>query len=177
MNVGNLSLETALFIVARCAIVYVLLLVLLRVAGKREVGQMTPFDLVVLLLISNAVQNAMTGPDDTLAGGIVAATTLIGISLLFSRVSLRSERLRRIIDGTPTVLVCHGEVFHQNLRKEGMTYSELLAALREHECQSLEHVELAMLEIDGEVSVIRRDESREQVHHTRKRLRHHAKKP
>lgn len=174
---GELTVQTAGFIVLRCLIVYILLLILLRIAGKREVGQMTPFDLVVLLLISNSVQNAMTGPDTSLGGGIVAAVTLIGISLFFSRVSLRSEKLRRMIDGTPTVLVCHGQVYHQNLRREGMSYSELLAALREHECENLERVELAMLEIDGEVSVIRADPDRGHIHHTRKRLRHHAKKP
>lgn len=174
---GNLTLEAALFIFLRCIIVYVALLVLLRIAGKREVGQMTPFDLVVLLLISNAVQNAMTGPDTSVGGGMVAAATLIGVSLLFSRLSLRNQRLRRFMDGTPTILVRHGQVFHQNLRKEGMTYDELLAAMREHECSTIEEVELAMLEIDGEVSVIRSEENRGKVHHTRKRLRHHAKKP
>lgn len=100
-NVGNLSLETALFIVARCAIVYVLLLVLLRVAGKREVGQMTPFDLVVLLLISNAVQNAMTGPDTSVGGGIVAAVTLIGIS---PPIPLASVSAAKSYEGSSTEL-------------------------------------------------------------------------
>ncbi|MHB8080084.1 MAG: DUF421 domain-containing protein [Candidatus Krumholzibacteriia bacterium] len=169
------SWTVLLGIMARTAIVYVLLLVGIRLAGKREIGQLTPFDLVVLLLLSNAVQNAMTGPDTSVTGGVAAALTLLLVNAGVARLGLRSGRWRRFVEGIPVVLVTHGEVHYRALAREHLAYEELLVALRQHEVSSVEEVELAMLEVDGSVTVIRRDPGRPgQVLHSRRRLvRHH----
>ena len=93
----------------RTAVIYIVILIGLRLAGKREVGQLTVLDLVVLLLISNVVQNAMLGPDTSLLGGIVAVVVLLGMSVLLTQLRLHSPRLRRLVQGSPTVLVLHGQ--------------------------------------------------------------------
>ncbi|MES1228398.1 MAG: YetF domain-containing protein [Armatimonadota bacterium] len=173
---GSITLVGALWIVARTLVVYLLLLLGVRFAGKREIGQMTPFDLVILLLLSNAVQNAMTGPDNSLAGGIVSALTLLVANFIVSRLSYRIAPVRRFIDGMPVILVAHGEVSHSNLRHEGITFDELMGALREHECERVDEVELATLEIDGDISVIRKTKG-DNLHHTRKRWVRHSRKP
>lgn len=161
-------------VAARTAIVYVMLLALIRISGKRQIGQMTPFDLVVLLLISNAVQNAMTGPDTTVSGGLVAAVSLVMLNWLVSRVRLRSSRFRRFVEGIPVVLVAHGMYEYRALQHESMTVDELMAVLREHEVENVAQVELAMLEVDGTVSVIRVDPNKPgHLLKTRKRLIHH----
>jgi len=113
-------------------VVYVTLLAGLRLGGRREVGQLTRFDLVLVLLVANAVQNAMVGPDTSLAGGLVAAGALFAINAGVARLRLRSTRFRHLVDGVPTVLVQHGDWVRQNLDREGLTDEEVLAALREH---------------------------------------------
>lgn len=162
----------------RTLIVYFVLLLGVRFSGKREIGQMTPFDLVVLLLISNSVQNSMIGEDTSLWGGIIAAITLLVANYALARISYRMPVLRRFVDGMPIVLVAHGQISHRNLRREGITFDELMGALREHECSGIEQVELATLEIDGDISVIRKGiDDQTRIHHTRKRLVRHAKRP
>ena len=173
---GQLDAAGAVNIVFRTLIVYGVLLLGVRFSGKREIGQMTPFDLVVLLLISNAVQNAMTGPDTSVLGGVVAACTLLAVNLLLARVSYRIPPLRRFIDGIPILLVAHGLPVHANLKREGISFDELMGALREHECETIDEVEMAMLEIDGDISVIRRDPTRNQISQSRKKLVRHSKK-
>jgi uncharacterized membrane protein YcaP (DUF421 family) len=126
----NLDLASALEIVVRTIAVYLAILVGLRLSGKREIGQMTVFDLVVLLLIANAVQNAMVGPDNSLVGGILAAVVLLVINALVARLRLRWPRLRRWVEGTPTLLVLHGEVIPQHMRQEGIDENSLQTALR-----------------------------------------------
>jgi uncharacterized membrane protein YcaP (DUF421 family) len=141
-------------IVLRTAGVYVVILIGLRLAGKREIGQMTVFDLVVLLLIANAVQNAMVGPDTSLAGGLLAAIVLLVINSLVARLRLRWPALRRAVEGSPTILVLRGEVIADHLRHEGLDQDTLEAALREHGVANLGDVEMAVLEIDGSISVV-----------------------
>jgi len=143
-------------IVLRSLAVYVAVLVGLRLAGKREVGQMTAFDLVVLLLLANAVQNAMLGPDMSLTGGLIAAGVLLAMNAVVAHLRLKSRRLRRMVEGTPTLLVADGKVLGANLAREGMDNEELDAALREHGVARVEDCEIAVLEIDGTVSVITR---------------------
>jgi uncharacterized membrane protein YcaP (DUF421 family) len=126
----------------------------LRLAGKREIGQMTAFDLVVLLLIANAVQNAMVGPDTSLTGGILAAAVLLVMNSLVARLRLRSARLRGLVEGTPTLLVVHGQVIQEHLRREGVDEQTLMAALREHGVEAVDGVEMAVLEVDGSISVV-----------------------
>ena len=144
----------ALNIILRTVVVYVVVLAGLRLAGKREIGQMTVFDLVVLLLIANAVQNAMVGPDTSLVGGLVAAVVLLLLNAAVARLRLRWPRLRRLVEGTPTLLVLHGEVITDHLRREGVDPETLVAALREHGVAELADVEMAVLEIDGSISVV-----------------------
>ncbi len=174
----NLQAQTLLEIALRTTVVYVFLLILIRLAGKREIGQLTPFDLVVLLLISNAVQNAMTGPDTSVTGGIVAAFTLIVINVIVAMVRQRSEWFQRFVEGVPVVLVAHGKIIYRNLKREHLTVEELMAALREHEVSDIEKVELSMLEVDGSVTVLRREgKDLTNLHHSRKRLSRHHRRP
>ncbi len=165
--------RTLLEIALRTAIIYFAVLLGLRLTGKREVGQMTTFDLVLLILIANAVQNAMTGPDNSVSGGIVAAGTLLVLNYLLSRLVFRNRRLRRLVVGTPTILVQDGQLIQKNLKSENITPDELLQALREHGVPSPQVVGLAVLEIDGSISVLRKDELpiKDQPHH-RFRFRH-----
>jgi uncharacterized membrane protein YcaP (DUF421 family) len=146
MLAWNISLRTVA--------VYLVVLVGLRLSGKREIGQMTVFDLVVLLLIANAVQNAMVGADTSLLGGIIAAIVLLLLNVIVARLDLRWPRLRRLVEGSPTLLVLHGEIITNNLRREGVDEETLKAALREHGVTDLVDVEMAVLEIDGSISVV-----------------------
>ncbi len=165
--------RTLLEIVVRTAIIYFAVLAGLRLTGKREVGQMTPFDLVLLILIANAVQNAMTGPDNSVSGGLVAAGTLLVLNFVLSRVVFRNRHLRRMVEGTPTILIKEGQLIARNLEYEHITPDEIRQALREHGVPTPEEVGLAVLEIDGSISVLRKDELpiKERPHH-RFRLRH-----
>ncbi len=141
-------------IVLRTAGVYVAILLGLRLAGKREIGQMTVFDLVVLLLLANAVQNAMVGPDTSLGGGLLAAIVLLVLNALVARLRLRWPVLRRVVEGSPTLLVLHGEVLTDHMKRERLDEETLEAALREHGVGDLSDVEMAVLEIDGSISVV-----------------------
>jgi uncharacterized membrane protein YcaP (DUF421 family) len=157
-------------IVGRSLVVYLAVLLGLRLGGRRELGQLTPFDLVVILLVANAVQNAMVGSDTSLQGGLVSAATLLGINAVVARLRLRSAGVRELVEGVPIVLVQHGELVPANLRREGITEDEVLAAVREHgEVGGLHDVESAVLEVDGTVSVVPMVAN---VHRTRRRLRH-----
>jgi uncharacterized membrane protein YcaP (DUF421 family) len=160
-------------IVARSLVVYAAVLVGLRLGGRRELGQLTPFDLVVILLVANAVQNAMVGADTSLQGGLVSAATLLAANSLVARLRLRSTRLRQLIEGVPVVLVQHGELVLANLHKEGITEEEVVAAVREHgEVGDISQVELAVLETDGSVSVVPVSAN---VQRSRRRLRQRRK--
>jgi uncharacterized membrane protein YcaP (DUF421 family) len=150
----NLNLSSAFGIILRTLAIYLVVLVGLRLAGKREIGQMTVFDLVVLLLVSNAVQNAMVGPDTSLLGGILAALVLLLANFLLARLRLNWSFFRRLVEGSPTLLVLHGQVIAEHMRREGMDTESLLAALREHGVEDVSGVEMAVLEIDGSISVV-----------------------
>jgi len=168
LNLGTPAWSVAL----RTAAVYVAILIGLRLAGKREIGQMTVFDLVVLLLLANAVQNAMVGPDTSLLGGIIAAAVLLIVNTALARLRLHSTRLRRLVEGTPTLLVLRGEVIVQHMQREGLDEETLEAALREHGVASLREVEMAVLEIDGSISVVPTGGQMKRVKKPLKFLRH-----
>ena len=171
-------MKESLEIAARTAIVYGLLLFLIRLAGKREIGQLTPFDLVVLLLVSNAVQNAMTGPNTSVSGGVVAAVTLIVVNYLVALGRQKWRPFRRFVEGIPVVLVNHGEIQYRALKREHMTVGDLMSSLREHEVAQIEKCQLVMLEIDGSISVLRQDgDDPTRLHHTRKPLKRHHRDP
>jgi uncharacterized membrane protein YcaP (DUF421 family) len=150
-------------IVLRTAAVYLFILLGLRLAGKRELGQMTVFDLVVLLLIANAVQNAMVGPDTSVSGGLLAAGLLLALNWVVAGMRLRWPRLRRVLEGSPTILVLRGKVITDHMRREGLDEDTLEAAVREHGVAELSQVEVAVLEIDGSISVVPREGKTKQV--------------
>jgi uncharacterized membrane protein YcaP (DUF421 family) len=141
-------------IVARTAIVYVALLLGLRLAGKRELGQMTPFDLVVILLVANAVQNAMVGPDTSVTGGLIAAGVLIVGNYGVAEARERLPWLRRAVEGTPTLLINNGKFVAQHLRREGIDEDDVLMAIREHGVSDVGDVRMAVLETDGSISIV-----------------------
>ena len=165
----NITFSTFWGILLRTAVIYLVILIGLRLSGKREIGQMNVFDLVVLLLISNAVQNAMVGPDTSLTGGILAAVVLLILNFLVARLSLNSPLLRRWVEGTPTLLVLHGQTIPAHMRKEGVDEESLLAALREHGIAQISEVDMAVLEIDGSISVVPADQP---ATHVRKNLKY-----
>lgn len=167
--VGMFKLGTpALELVVRATLVYVVVLVGLRVAGKREVGQFTPFDLVLVLLIANAVQNAMVGADTSLLGGVIAAVTLLVVNFIVGRFTEKSPAARRLILGQPRILIHEGVVQRSALEREGITEDELLGAIREHGLQDIPEVRLAVLEVDGSISVVPMSS---EVFHSRRRVR------
>ena len=145
-------------IVARTATIYLLVLLGVRLSGKREVGQMTPFDLTLLLLLSNAVQNAMTGPDTTLADGGIAAATLLIMNYGVAEASGMNRRFRKLVQGQPTLLVHNGSIMESHMGREHVTVDELQRALREHGIGSVKDVALAVLEVDGSISVLKYDD-------------------
>ncbi len=152
------SWHTILEIMARTSAIYLLVLLAIRLTGKREVGQMTPFDLTLLLLLSNSVQNAMTGPDTSLVGGLAAAGVLLGLNYVFAEVAGLNRRFRKTIEGNPTILVHSGKVVEPHMAKEHVSMDELLRALREHGVACIEDAALAVLEVDGAISILKYDD-------------------
>ena len=150
--------QVLLQIVLRTGVIYLLVLIGVRLSGKREVGQMTPFDLTLLLLLSNSVQNAMTGPDTSLAGGAIAASTLLVLNYLIGNLSGVNRRFRRIIQGQPSLLIHDGRVIESHMAKEHVSMDELHRALREHGINSVDQVALSVLEVDGSISCLKYDE-------------------
>ena len=147
-----------LIIALRTAVIYAVVLLGVRLSGKREVGQMTPFDLTLLLLISNAVQNAMTGPDTSLLGGVMAAATLLILNYFVADLSGVNRRFRKLIEGQPSLLIHDGQLMTGHMAKEHVSMDELERALREHGIASYHDVALAVLEVDGAISCLKYDE-------------------
>ena len=142
----------------RGLLVYGFVLVFLRVSGKRQIGQMTPFDLVLLLLISNAVQNSMNGGDVSITAGAILAATLIGADLGLAALTRRNRKLELLVEGQPELLVHNGHVIDHALNRAGMTRDDLMVGLRAAGCASIEQVHAAILETNGRINVLRRDE-------------------
>jgi uncharacterized membrane protein YcaP (DUF421 family) len=149
----NLSLPWWEFII-RGLIVYIFLIVLLRLTGKRQIGQMAPFDLVLLLVLSNAVQNAMNGGDNSVLSGIISAVTLVAVNWLVGLLTYKSERMEALVEGRPEVLIHNGKLFEKALKHTMITHHELMTALRAAGCSEVHDVHAAMLETDGSISVI-----------------------
>jgi uncharacterized membrane protein YcaP (DUF421 family) len=160
-------------IALRTSAIYVLIFVALRLSGKREVGQMTPFDLTLLLLLSNSVQNAMTGPDTSLTGGIVAAGVLLVLNFVLAETAGVNRRFRRVLQGSPTLLVHDGQFVTAHLAREHLTVDAVQQAMREHGIASVGDVSLAVLEVDGTISFLKYDDvlPGHQPHRTMKFLR------
>lgn len=143
-------------LVLRAVLVYVLVLMLLRLTGKRQVGQLAPFDLVLLLILSNAVQNSMNGGDNSFTAGAILAATLIAINNLVGFATYQSKWLESLVEGRPRVLIHNGQLYEDVLRSERLTHHELMAALRDEKCTGIEQVHLAVLENNGQISVLRK---------------------
>jgi uncharacterized membrane protein YcaP (DUF421 family) len=143
--------------VVRAVAVYAFLFVLLRWVGKKHVGELSPFDLIVLLILSETVQNAMISDDTSLTGGLVSAGTLIVLAQVMDYVSWKSKRASRLLEGTPKVLVRHGRCIREAMRSERVTISELTEAMRTEGCANIADVRFAILENDGNISVIKRE--------------------
>src|SRR4051794_24112102 len=143
-------------LVLRSVVVYSFLICLLRLTGKRQVGQLAPFDLVLLLILSNAVQNAMNSGDNSIVGGMISAVTLVGVNWIVGLVTYKSKIAERLVEGTPELLVHNGKIAEGALRWAKMTQRELLSALREAGCADVAEVRAAFLENDGSISVIPR---------------------
>lgn len=140
-------------LIVRSVIVYLFLIVILRVTGKRQVGQLAPFDLVLLLVLSNAVQNSMNGGDNSLVGGLISAATLIALNYAVGTATFRNKKLAALIEGRPEVLIHNGKLYEDVLTRAQLTRHELNAALRQGGCTCVEEVHTAVLENNGQISV------------------------
>jgi uncharacterized membrane protein YcaP (DUF421 family) len=152
------SAHVLLTIALRTTVIYLLVLAGVRLSGKREVGQMTPFDLTLLLLLSNSVQNAMTGPDTSLVGGMVAATVLLLLNYLVANLSGANRRFRKFIQGQPSMLIHDGQIIEAHMAKEHVSMDELQRAMREHGISDYHQVAIAVLEVDGSMSFLKYDD-------------------
>jgi len=137
----------------RAVVVYGFLLVILRVGGKRQLGQLSSFDFVLILVVSNALQNSMNGGDNSLVGGLLSAAALVALNLAAAWTSRRNKKLERMLDGVPQVLIHNGTIYDRALRAENISREELEAALREAGTGQVMDVHLAILETNGKISV------------------------
>ena len=149
----NLSVPWWEFIV-RGGAVYFFLLIFLRITGKRQVGQLAPFDLVLLLVLSNAVQNSMNAGDNSLIGGLISASTLILLNFLLANLTFRNRKVEALVDGQPQILIHDGRLIENVIAKALLTHHELRAALRAAGCTEVDEVKLAVLETTGAITVI-----------------------
>lgn len=148
------TMRGAALIAGKTTIIYIFLVIGLRLLGKRELGQMNVYDLVLIIVLANAVQNSMVGDDNSLMGGLVSATTLLILNRLFTMAMVRFTKLEHVMVGEPLVIVKDGELVEQCCSKEGVTREQIMAALREHGMDKLEEVAMCVLEVDGTISVI-----------------------
>jgi uncharacterized membrane protein YcaP (DUF421 family) len=146
--------EAIIEVVIRSAIVYLFIILGIRIFGKKELSQLSVIDLVFILLISNAVQNAMVGQNVSLLGGVIAALTLFVLNYLLKNLFYRSKRINEWIQGDPLMLIYHGKVVPEHMAKAKISMSELEAAVREHGVEEIKEVDLAVLEVDGNISVL-----------------------
>ncbi|MBL0728856.1 DUF421 domain-containing protein [Piscinibacter sp. HJYY11] len=138
--------------VARAAIVYLVLMVMVRIAGKRTIGQFTPFDLIVVMLLSESVSNALSADDHSVTGGLIVAGTLVFLNVVFAVASARSRKVEQITEGTPVLVGRDGKLFEDVLKRERVGIGELEKALRENDCE-LADLKYAFLESDGNFSI------------------------
>lgn len=155
-------------IVLRSITVYLFMVIALRIFGKRELSQLNTADVILILLISNSVQNAMVGSNSSLLGGITAAFALFIINFTFKGVMLKSKLIKELVQDKPEILIHDGIIDFKTLARMGITSEELEEAIREHGVEHYKEVKLAMLEIDGNISVITGSGYLKQTHHKRK---------
>ena len=144
-------------IIIRTLSVYIFMIIAIRIFGKKELAQLSVIDLVFILLISNSVQNAMVGPDTSLRGGLVAAIALFLANFTLKQILYRSKKISNLIQGESILLIYKGVPNMENCKKADITMDELEAATREHGTKDIQNVDLAILEVDGNISVISND--------------------
>ncbi|MDQ3060515.1 MAG: DUF421 domain-containing protein [Pseudomonadota bacterium] len=142
-------------LMVRAAVVYFSLLVMVRISGKRTVGQFTPFELLVVMLLSESVSASLSGGDDSLAAGLILASTLIAVNLAIAYATARSSRLQVVIEGRPILIGRHGEIFKDRLLAQHISMADFEQALREADCE-LKDVRCAFLEADGKISILQK---------------------
>ena len=162
--IGNPYFEVTL----RSIAVYFFMIVALRVFGKRELSQLNPADIVLILLISNSLQNAMVGSNTSLESGLIAASALFIINMIFKKVMSKSNFIKTLIQDKPEILVHDGKIDFKTLASLGITSEELEEAMREHGVEHYKDIKLAMFEMDGNISIITGDKTLKQTHHKRK---------
>jgi len=158
-------------IVIRAVIIYLFVILAIRLFGKKELAQLSVIDLVFILLISNSVQASMVGGDTTLWGGMIAATALFFVNYLLKLLLFKSKTMSEIVQGKPLMLIYRGEVIRAHLDQAKITMEELEAAVREHGVESVRNIDLAILEVDGNISVLSKNFQRASV---KKRKAHKA---
>ena len=146
--------------VLRAVVIYVLVMLLVRLSGKRAVGQFTPFDLVVVILLGNAVQNGINGGDNSLTGAVIMATTLIGLNYLVAMLTSRFRFIEKIVEGQRVPLARDGKVLERVLRRELISQHDFEEALRMNNVDAVEDVETAMLETNGHISVVPKEKKK-----------------
>jgi len=156
-----------LLIVLSSVAVYLFIIIAIRLFGKKELSQLSVIDLVFILLISNAVQNAMVRGDETLYGGLVAALSLFTVNYILKKLQLKFPKFGRFVQGDAIMLVYHGKIIPSHLRMAGISEDEIMEAIREHGVETVKEVDLAVLEVDGNISVLSHDYSR-RTHRRRK---------
>ena len=150
-------------------VVYLFIVIAIRLFGKKELAQLSVVDMVFILLISNAVQNAMVGPDSTLSGGLVAASTLFVMNYLLKYLQFKFPKFGKIIEGDATMLIYKGKILESHLKKSKITTEELMEAVREHGVATVKEVDLAILEVDGNISVLSHAYQKRTVNHRKPR--------
>jgi uncharacterized membrane protein YcaP (DUF421 family) len=140
--------------VLRAVLVYVIVLGMVRVSGKRTLGQFTPFDMLLIVLLGNAVQNALLGQDTSLGGGLLLAATLITLNYGVGWITTRSKRAERLIEGVPVVIARDGKLFEKVLRRELISEADFQVAMRQQGCASVDKVRLALLETNGHITIL-----------------------
>lgn len=151
------DLHGSLIIAAKTLVVYLFLIGGLRLLGKRELGQMNIFDLVLIIVLGNSVQNAMMNNDNSLVGGLIAGTVLLILNRIFNIVLQRSKRAERLMVGEPILILNEGVPVALQMKREGVTHDQLMTALREHGLTRLEQAKMCVLEVDGSISVVPED--------------------
>jgi uncharacterized membrane protein YcaP (DUF421 family) len=144
------------------------MIIALRIFGKKELSQLNTSDVILILLISNSVQNAMVGSNTSLLGGLVAAFALFIINIIFKKTMLHSNFIKEILQDKPELIIHNGKIEFKTLAKLGISSDELQEAIREHGVEHYSDVKLAMFEIDGSISIISGDKNLKQTHHKRK---------
>jgi uncharacterized membrane protein YcaP (DUF421 family) len=147
-------MEGYVIIALKSIAVYVFIVAAIRVFGKKEFAQLSVVDVVFILLISNSVQTAMVGNDTSLSGGLVAALALFAMNYLFKRISLGSESISKVIEGEPVLLIYNGEIRPNALKEASISLEQLKAVVREHGVEEISDVNLAIFEVDGNISVL-----------------------